>query len=617
MQRSLLVLFVSLFFFSSGYGQAPAGADVSVRWVASPGPYFQHNFLTLTFTVANNGPAHAGKVVVSNLLPASLILVDASTQVGRFHAATKTYTLDALNAGATAELVLVARINSPAPVPVSYTVAVAGEAKDPNPGNNTVFTTIPVSATPAAFPDLAISKSISPGPYAAGDLVKYTLAVTNTGTLAAANVVVTDLFPRNLTLVSAPGPLNAGNNTISISLAALPVNETRTFEITATINTAGGFSNIATVATAAGQPVDANNTNNADTVRTCVLPAPPARLEINNSALIRRVCSGQAAEFKVPVVSGAVHYRYTFPPGFTVVRQLGSVIRVMPGQEGGEVTVTAVSSCGDSPVLRVPVSVSAIPPAPPAPAGPVAPCSGTEAEYTVPPDAGTAAYAWTLPADWTLLAGGTTASVKVQVGSAAGEVVVKAANSCGVGYSAALPVNPAPAPALPVIADSSSTCAGLRYAVAAGNGAAAYTWAVPAGWTIASGQGTPVITVNAPDGQATGEISVVARQGNCDTPPATYQAAASRGDGALNLPNAFSPNGDNQNDTYVIGNLEKYPDNDILVINRWGNQVFRQVGYQNNWAASGLNEGVYFYTLRVKVCQNEQKIYRGYITIAR
>jgi gliding motility-associated-like protein len=168
-----------------------------------------------------------------------------------------------------------------------------------------------------------------------------------------------------------------------------------------------------------------------------------------------------------------------------------------------------------------------------------------------------------------------------------------------------------------VIADSSSACAGLRYAVAPLAGADTYTWTLPAGWTLESGQGSPLITVKAPDAQATGTITVVAQQGACAGPPATFPAVASRGNGLLDPPNAFSPNGDNQNDTYVIGNLEKFPDNDILIINRWGNQVFKQVNYQNNWAAKDLNDGTYFYVLRVKACNNEQKIYRGYITIAR
>src|SRR5690606_17698502 len=40
----------------------------------------------------------------------------------------------------------------------------------------------------------------------------------------------------------------------------------------------------------------------------------------------------------------------------------------------------------------------------------------------------------------------------------------------------------------------------------------------------------------------------------------------------LVIPDAFSPNGDGVNDTYVIHNLESYPDNSFQVFNRWGNK---------------------------------------------
>jgi len=47
----------------------------------------------------------------------------------------------------------------------------------------------------------------------------------------------------------------------------------------------------------------------------------------------------------------------------------------------------------------------------------------------------------------------------------------------------------------------------------------------------------------------------------------------------------FSPNGDNRNDTWVIENIEDYPNARVLVFNRWGEKVYEQVGYQNDWDA--------------------------------
>ena len=78
------------------------------------------------------------------------------------------------------------------------------------------------------------------------------------------------------------------------------------------------------------------------------------------------------------------------------------------------------------------------------------------------------------------------------------------------------------------------------------------------------------------------------------------------------VPNAFSPNGDGTNDTFVIPALAKYPNFKLEIFNRWGNQVYE---YNNNGKTSPvwwdgystgrltLNEskpvptGTYYYTI--------------------
>ncbi|MCP2029287.1 gliding motility-associated-like protein [Flavobacterium sp. HSC-32F16] len=51
----------------------------------------------------------------------------------------------------------------------------------------------------------------------------------------------------------------------------------------------------------------------------------------------------------------------------------------------------------------------------------------------------------------------------------------------------------------------------------------------------------------------------------------------------MNISEAFTPNGDGINDTWVISNIENYPNSIVRVFNRWGAEVFTARNYQNDW----------------------------------
>jgi gliding motility-associated-like protein len=78
----------------------------------------------------------------------------------------------------------------------------------------------------------------------------------------------------------------------------------------------------------------------------------------------------------------------------------------------------------------------------------------------------------------------------------------------------------------------------------------------------------------------------------------------------LFVPNIFTPNGDNSNETFFIRNL---PANCKLVVtNRWGKQVFSSDNYQNDWTGDDASDGVYYYQLVV-----DGERYTGWVEIMR
>lgn len=84
----------------------------------------------------------------------------------------------------------------------------------------------------------------------------------------------------------------------------------------------------------------------------------------------------------------------------------------------------------------------------------------------------------------------------------------------------------------------------------------------------------------------------------------------------LKIPNVFTPNFDGKNDYFEIPGLENYPENEIVILNRWGSHVFEQKHYDNKWTGEGLHEGTYFYILTIKM-MDKQEIFKGYITLIR
>ncbi len=76
----------------------------------------------------------------------------------------------------------------------------------------------------------------------------------------------------------------------------------------------------------------------------------------------------------------------------------------------------------------------------------------------------------------------------------------------------------------------------------------------------------------------------------------------------LRVYNAFTPDGDGQNDIWFIRGIQEYPENEVRIMNRWGDVVNRFKGYDNrktvwkgkNGNGDRLPAGTYYYIIQVE-----------------
>jgi uncharacterized repeat protein (TIGR01451 family)/gliding motility-associated-like protein len=86
---------------------------------------------------------------------------------------------------------------------------------------------------------------------------------------------------------------------------------------------------------------------------------------------------------------------------------------------------------------------------------------------------------------------------------------------------------------------------------------------------------------------------------------------------AFFIPNTITPNGGGVNDTFEIPGLGRYVTNELVIMNRWGDQVFERKNYQNDWGAEGLVSGTYFYILKVTDEEGKQSSFKGFIEVVK
>jgi gliding motility-associated-like protein len=94
----------------------------------------------------------------------------------------------------------------------------------------------------------------------------------------------------------------------------------------------------------------------------------------------------------------------------------------------------------------------------------------------------------------------------------------------------------------------------------------------------------------------------------CDTALVTIRVFGTRPFDDIIIYNYLTPNGDNYNDTWIIDNIQFWPENVILLYNRWGDRIRAFEHYDNTtvyWDGTNdegehVPDGTYYYIVRVR-----------------
>lgn len=242
----------------------PPVSDLAVSLASTPNPTVVGGELTYTTTVTNNGPATATGIVVSNALPASVLINSAASSQGSVVVSGNIVmaNIGTLPLGGLATVTI-------GVTPLNYgtiyaTASASGNQPDPVPANNTV--TIGTAVGQSA--DLGLTLVDQPDPVVVRSNLTYLITVTNRGPNVATNVVANQALPPNVTVVSttlSQGTSTRTGNNLVCNLGTLAVGTSATIKVVVTSPNIGTLSTTASVSAGQGDPNPADNSATATT----------------------------------------------------------------------------------------------------------------------------------------------------------------------------------------------------------------------------------------------------------------------------------------------------------------------------------------------------------------
>ncbi|RZK63093.1 MAG: T9SS type B sorting domain-containing protein [Hymenobacter sp.] len=334
-------------------------------------------------------------------------------------------------------------------------------------------------------------------------------------------------------------------------------------------------------------------------------------------------CAGTALTFTPTVANAgpAPTYRWLVN-GTAVASATGATFTSSTLASGDQVRVEVAPSAGLCSSGAATATVAVVLTSSPAPsvsmlalpAGPV--CPGTALVFSVDQVAnagGASQFQWQVDG---VAVAGQTASAFTSTTLRDGQlvrVVLTTTNACGQPATAiSAPVRVAISPVVVVSAGPDKTIFEGDQVLLEGTANGNY----PVGWSPAQSLtlgSNPLQPLAAPTTTTT--YTLTAGTGGCASTSQVTVTVLS----PLGIPNAFSPNGDGNDDTWEIDRIGNFSGNRVVVFNRWGNPVFQTNSYQrgNEWDGTVRGQpaplGTYYYVITL----GTGRAYSGWVTVLR
>ena len=555
------------------------------------------DLITYTIRAENKGPARATGLVITDVLPTGLTLVNATPSDGTW--TDPTWNISSLNPGAIETLTIQARVDSSAGgQTIVNTISKTQDQTDPDDTTDDLEETITVTSA-----DLNVTKTVSNATPNELESIVYQITVTNDGPDTATNVSIEDVLPAGVTYVNHTASNGVYNQATGLwTIGSINNGSSVTLDLSVTVNSGTTGQTITnTTANLTADQFDGDSSNNIGSV--AITPG-----SVVDVAIVKRILGnasptvGDVVNYEIsvsnagPNTATGVEVTDVLPSGLRFIRYNSSstydnstglwnvgtvstsdtkvlIIEAEVLSTGNYENCAEITNIdqGDSDVTNNKSCVI------------ITPGASADLELNMSVDNNSPLVNANIVFTLTLSNNGPSNATNVEVTDVipTGYTFVSATPSSG-NYD-----NFTGVWSIPVLANNTSETLAITVRV------------LNFGDWVNNAE---VTSVTEPDPDST------PNNGNVNEDD--YAAISTVSPNIkVTIPQSFSPNGDNINETFEIPNLHvEYPKFRIVIINRFGDKVFdyRHNGNPNSlptyWDGTSLNRGIlpsatYFYTI--------------------